>query len=58
MAKRLNFASADFLDAFERLLGSKREVDSDVHDAGRASLPISVDGVTMPYWHSPLSMMV
>lgn len=33
MAKRLNFASADFLDAFERLLGSKREVDSDVHDA-------------------------
>lgn len=33
MAKRLNFASADFLDAFERLLGSKREADSDVHDA-------------------------
>ena len=33
MAKRLNFASADFLDAFEHLLGSKREVDSDVHDA-------------------------
>jgi len=33
MAKRLNFASADFLDAFERLLGSKREADRDVHDA-------------------------
>jgi histidinol dehydrogenase len=33
MAKRLNFASADFLDAFERLLGSKREADGDVHDA-------------------------
>ena len=33
MAKRLNFASADFLDAFERLLGSKREADSNVHDA-------------------------
>ena len=33
MAKRLNFASADFLDAFERLLGSKREADSDVHDS-------------------------
>ena len=33
MAKRLNFASTDFSDAFERLLGSKREVDSDVHDA-------------------------
>ena len=33
MAKRLNFASADFLDAFERFLGSKREADSDVHDA-------------------------
>ena len=33
MAKRLNFASADFLDAFERLLGSKRETDSDVHYA-------------------------
>jgi len=33
MAKRLNFASADFLDAFERLLGSKREADSDIHDA-------------------------
>ena len=33
MAKRLNFASADFLDAFERLLCSKREADSDVHDA-------------------------
>ena len=33
MAKRLNFASADFLDAFERLLGSKREADSDLHDA-------------------------
>ena len=33
MAKRLNFASADFLDAFERLLGSKRESDSDVHNA-------------------------
>ena len=33
MAKRLNFASADFLDAFERLLISKREADSDVHDA-------------------------
>ena len=32
MAKRLNFASADFLDAFERLLGGKRESDSDVHD--------------------------
>ena len=33
MAKRLNFASADFLDVFERLLGSKREADSNVHDA-------------------------
>ena len=33
MAKRLNFASADFLDAFERLLGGKREADNDVHDA-------------------------
>ena len=33
MAKRLNFASADFLDAFERLLGSKREADRDVHDS-------------------------
>ena len=33
MAKRLNFASADFSESFERLLGSKREADSDVHDA-------------------------
>ena len=32
MAKRLNFASADFSESFERLLGSKREADSDVHD--------------------------
>ena len=32
MAKRLNFASADFSESFERLLGSKRESDSDVHD--------------------------
>ena len=31
MAKRLNFASADFLESFERLLGSKREADSDIH---------------------------
>jgi len=33
MAKRLNFASADFSESFERLLGSKREADSDLHDA-------------------------
>ena len=33
MAKRLNFASADFSESFERLLGSKRESDSDIHDA-------------------------
>ena len=32
MAKRLNFASANFSESFERLLGSKRESDSDVHD--------------------------
>ena len=32
MAKRLNFASADFSESFERLLSSKRESDSDVHD--------------------------
>ena len=32
MVKRLNFASADFSESFERLLGSKRESDSDVHD--------------------------
>ena len=32
MAKRLNFASTDFSESFERLLGSKRESDSDVHD--------------------------
>jgi len=32
MAKRLNFASADFSESFEHLLGSKRESDSDVHD--------------------------
>ena len=31
MAKRLNFASADFSESFERLLGSKREL-IDVHD--------------------------
>ncbi len=33
MTKRLNFASADFSESFERLLASKRESDSDVHDA-------------------------
>ena len=32
MAQRLNFDSADFSETFERLLGSKREADSDVHD--------------------------
>ena len=32
MAKRLNFASADFSESFERLLLRKREADSDVHD--------------------------
>ena len=32
MAKRLNFASADFSESFKRLLGSKRESSSDVHD--------------------------
>ena len=32
MAQRLNFESADFSKTFERLLGSKREADSDVHD--------------------------
>ena len=32
MAKRLNFASSDFSKSFERLLGSKRESNSDVHD--------------------------
>jgi histidinol dehydrogenase len=32
MAKRLNFASANFSESFERLLGSKRESDSDIHD--------------------------
>ena len=32
MAQRLNFDSADFSETFDRLLGSKREADSDVHD--------------------------
>ena len=32
MAKRLNFTSAEFSEAFERLLCSKRESDSDVHN--------------------------
>lgn len=31
MAQRLNFNSADFAEKFERLLGNKREVESDVH---------------------------
>ena len=31
MAQRLNFDSADFTEKLERLLGSKREVESDVH---------------------------
>ena len=33
MAKRLNFASVDFSELFERFIGRKRESDSDVHNA-------------------------
>ena len=33
MAKRLNFASVDFSELFERLIDRKRETGSDVHDA-------------------------
>ena len=33
MAKRLNFASLEFSEAFERLLVSKRESDNDVNNA-------------------------
>ena len=32
MAQRLHFDSADFSETFDRLLGSKREADSDVHE--------------------------
>ena len=33
MATRLNFASVDFSESFERLIGRKRESESDVRDA-------------------------
>ena len=33
MANRLEFQSANFAEEFDALLASKREVDSDVHDA-------------------------
>ena len=49
MANRLEFQSANFAEEFDALLASKREVDSDVHDAVAAIIVMFEAGAMQLY---------